>query len=503
MRKRFDPQLTLGTVLISDVELPLRSRDELPPILGTLQYIFGNADLNESIFKILEKKICDGKKKTGRTGMDLWHVLVLAVIRHGMGINWDTLELMANDFALVRGILGVHNPVSDMNKSLKITFNRQSVIDNVSLLDDALIHDINMLIVDAGHKIVNKKKAEEPLVLELKTDSYVLETNVHFPTDLNLLWDSMRKCLDMVGKLAKASGISYMPGWREIKSYRLKLKSLFRRTTVQVFNGRSEKMKIQLVNEYIEQSRKLVTDCNALMKSLETTTNKKIKAIVKQLNEYCTYASKFDNQIERRLINKEVIPAEEKVFSIFEPDTEWITKGKLNKQVELGHLLLVTTDQHQLIVDYKVMEDEKDPAQVPPLMERIKENFKGIKICSHSFDKGFYSKTNKEAVKDAKVENVIMPKKGKLNKMQKEEESQLLFKQLRNAHSAVESNIHSIKCHGLARCMDKGTKHYKRTVGLSVLAYNLHIIGNTILADERKKQDILEKQRERYQRKAA
>ena len=107
MRKRFDPQLTLGTISISDVELPLRSRDELPPILAALQYIFVTAELNEKIFAKLEQRICEGKKKTGRTGMDLWHILVLAVVRHGTNNNWDTLELMANDSALVRGILGV------------------------------------------------------------------------------------------------------------------------------------------------------------------------------------------------------------------------------------------------------------------------------------------------------------------------------------------------------------------------------------------------------------
>ena len=263
------------------------------------------------------------------------------------------------------------------------------------------------------------------------------------------------------------------------------------------------KKRKELVNEYIGESRELTTRCTALIKSLEKSGNQTIMDISGMLEKYSAYATKFADQIERRLIKKEVIPAEEKVFSIFEPDTEWITKGKLNKQVELGHLLLVTTDQHQLIVDYKVVENEKDPAQVPPLMERVKENYKGIKISSHSFDKGFFSYTNKEAVRDAKVENVIMPKKGKPNKLDKEEESRLLFKQLRNAHSAVESNIHSIKCHGLARCMDKGNKHYKRTVGLSVMAYNLHIIGNALIAIERKKQDILEKQRERYQRKAA
>ena len=96
MRQRFEQQMSLRTVAISDIKFPLRSRDELPPVLMALQYIFVTPALNEKVFELLEKKICKGKKKTGRKGMGLWHILVLAVVRHACGTNWDTLETWAN-----------------------------------------------------------------------------------------------------------------------------------------------------------------------------------------------------------------------------------------------------------------------------------------------------------------------------------------------------------------------------------------------------------------------
>lgn len=77
-------------------------------------------------------------------------------------------------------------------------FSYQNIIDNIKLIDEPLLQQINQLVVDAGHKLVKKKEAE---ILSLKTDSYALETNVHFPTDFNLLWDSLRKCLDVIGRL--------------------------------------------------------------------------------------------------------------------------------------------------------------------------------------------------------------------------------------------------------------------------------------------------------------
>ncbi len=81
-----------------------------------------------------------------------------------------------------------------------------------------------------------------------------------------------------------------------------------------------------------------------------------------------------------------------------------------------------------------------------------------------------------------------MPKKGRLNKEEKQRESEKQFKQLRYAHSAVESNINMLEHHGLNRCADKGLHGYKRYVGLSVLAYNLHILGNCLVTQEKQKE---------------
>src|SRR5206468_10747708 len=125
---------------------------------------------------------------------------------------------------------------------------------------------------------------------------------------------------------------------------------------------------------------------------------------------------------------------EEKIFSIFEEHTEWLTKGKLNKKVELGNLLLVTTDSHQFIVDYKVMDKQWYASQAEGLCEHIKKNFPAKKIYSHSFDKGIWSKDNHATLKEAAIEQVILPKKGKHNKEDKARESSPTFKKLRNAH---------------------------------------------------------------------
>jgi IS5 family transposase len=495
MRKRFEQQMNLRTVAISDVKFPLKSRDELPSVLKGLQYIFITPGVNEKVFQLLEEKICSGKKKTGRKGMDLWHILVLAVVRHACGTNWDTLETWANYHELVRRVMGVH--ATAFIEDEKIEFHYQNILDNVSLLDEALLRDINKLVVDTGQRIVKKKDDEAP---KLKSDSYSLETNIHFPTDLNLLWDSVRKCLDMIEKLRE---MTTLKGWRKIKNLRKKLKSIFRTTSQHVFKGKDEHQKKQHVKEYLKQARMLEARVAELIKHppMVAGSEKKILLVIMVLEKYKKYVTKFTDQIERRLLKGEVIPAEEKIYSIFEEHTEWISKGKLNKKAELGHLLLITTDQYQFIVDYIVMEKQKDPSQVNSLCERIKEIFPGNKVYSHSFDKGFWSKENLAILQEAAIEQVILPKRGRHNKEDKARESGATFKKLRNAHSAVESNINMLEHHGLDRCMDKGLQNYKRYVGLSVLAYNLHILGNALkakeLAEEAKREKL------RLQRAAA
>jgi len=191
------------------------------------------------------------------------------------------------------------------------------------------------------------------------------------------------------------------------------------------------------------------------------------------MDYYVEMLVKHIDLLELRVIKGETIPHEEKVFSIFETYTEWINKGKQHKSVELGKNVQVTSDQYHLIIDFKIMENEVDKSTVILLADRILSKYK---VGSWSFDKGFHTKINKELL-SLFINDLIMPKKGKLNKSEQLEEHTKKFKKLRNKHSAVESNINALECRGLDRCPDKGYEHFKRYVALGVCAYNLHRIG--------------------------
>lgn len=310
----------------------------------------------------------------------------------------------------------------------------------------------------------------------LKTDSFVAESNVHFPTDYNLLWDSARKCIDMVTKLQERHNLS---GWRKIKNWRGDLKNKMRALGRASASGGKDKQK------RLEGScKKYLDKAKALFAKLEKEkpgfpqTELTDWVIVLELGRFMELLEKHIDLLERRVLKGERIPHDEKMFSIFEQYTEWVTKGKMRPNVELGKKVAITTDQFNLIVDYRIMEHQSDSEIVPDLAQQV---FSGHEVESWSFDKGFWSKGNKEILRK-NVEILVLPKKGRCNKAEHEEERSPRFLKLRNKHSAVESNVNELEHRGLDRCPDKGYHNFRRYVGLSVSAFNLKKIGDQLIA---------------------
>ncbi len=156
MRKRFEYQLQLGQTPIEQIEFPLKSRDELPPILVGLQWIFLTPEVNEEIFQALEQKVQGDKQQTGRPGMDLWHILVLGITRIGLDCDYDRLEHNANYDTLLREILGVA-PVKDGGRS----FHQKTLSQNVCHVDEELLGRINAIVVSHGRNEFKKKTTEK------------------------------------------------------------------------------------------------------------------------------------------------------------------------------------------------------------------------------------------------------------------------------------------------------------------------------------------------------
>jgi len=179
MRERFDLQMKIGQTAISEIYVDPKSKNALDHLIVALKEIYCNKEYNEKIFRIIEKYMPKVNNHNGRPGMNLWTIFVLGQVRMCLGYSYDMLHHQANNDRLLRQLLGI----VDEYELERFTFEYQNIYDNVSKLSEPMLLEINDVIVSFGHKEVFKKK--ENTALHLKTDSFVVESNVHFPTDYN------------------------------------------------------------------------------------------------------------------------------------------------------------------------------------------------------------------------------------------------------------------------------------------------------------------------------
>jgi len=474
MRNRFEQQLSIGQRPIEATPISAKCKDALEELLAALKAIYCNKEYNEKIFCTLENSLSKNKKKTGRKGMDLWQIFVLAQVRLCIGASYDRLHNLANNHFALRFLMGVECEYGFK----RIDFEYQNIYDNVTMLSDELICELNAIVIEFGHSEVFKKKGTT--ALHLKTDSFVVESNVHFPTDYNLLWDCAHKCLHTVSKFLKK--YENIEGWRKIDNWVYEIKGLMRelgKASSSGGKGKEDRV-VTAAKDYLKKSNALLLKLENELPNLPLHDMGDMSFII-TIEHFMLLMEKHIDLVDRRIIKKETIPHSEKLFSVFETYTEWVKKGKTRPNVELGKKLSITTDQFNLIVDHQLMDDEQDRDIVVALADRLLAKYN---IDSWSFDKGYWNKDNKQLLQ-LEIPKVIMPKLGKRTKDENDEENSRLFKRLKNKHSVIESNINELEHRGLDRCPDRGILHYTRYISLGVCAYNLKKIGHHILEQER------------------
>lgn len=488
MRRIRDDQMKIGEVAVSKIALDVRSRDEIPKLLMGLQHIYCTPEIREQVFAILEEIIPPKtSKKNGRHGMDLWNILVLGTIRLNCDWDYDKLREMADNHKTLRQMLG--HGIEEEDKRYPL----QTLKDNVSLLTPVVLDRINQVVVHSGHKLVCKKKDES---LRGRCDSFVVETDVHYPTDINLLLDAVRKVIRLIGVLCSEVGIT---GWRQSHHNILTVKKAYRkvqqlkRSTSQDSDKKAdrERLIVEAHQDYVVLSKGFVDKAEMTIAEIrDKGLGIKTEAALQEIEGYTKHAWRQMDQITRRVVRGERITHEEKVFSIFEQHTEWISKGKAGVPQELGLRVGLVEDQHQFILHHRVMEKETDDKVAVAMIRKTQENFPELKMCS--FDKGYHSPANRIDLGQM-LEKAILPKKGRLTLKEKEVEGSEEFIRMRRRHSAVESAINALENHGLDKCPDHGIYGFKRYVALAVLGRNLQNLGDIIQQKELKRQARREK----------
>jgi len=486
-------QFELGQVDISKIKIDINSRDQIPQILLGLQQLYNDKDILEEAFCILEDEVItkrDVQKNNGRAGMNLWQILVMGILRLNNNWDYDHLENMVNSHQEIRLMLGI-------TSWDKFRFKRKTIINNFKLISAEAFDRISDLVVKVGHRLLEVEDED----LKTRVDSFVVETNVKHPTDSNLLMDAARKIFHVVFWLRSFLNLDIGHSKNELKE----IKKLFNKIRkMRHSNSKNDKIKRKREDEIKAAHQVFLEKIQELLNKVQTTfsdlpdylfNEEVVTQKVSELSGYLDYAVYHIDLITRRVLQGKTISHHEKIFSIFEYYTRWIVKGKAKAPVELGLRVAVMDDQYGFIlhsgVMYKSVEEQILESSIDNLTtsqitdEKITLSFtkeatrKHKNIDSVSFDKGFYTPATKACLKET-VNELILPKKGKLSEKDKDEQASAYFVEGRQKHAGIESCIHALENHGLDVCPDKGLKAFKRYVSCAILARNLQVLGSHI-----------------------
>lgn len=490
MRKVENIQLMFGQVDISTITFDLRCRDEIPKLLMGLQHIYCTPELKEEVFGILEEVIPPGVRlDTGRPGMELWKVLVLGTLRLNCDWNYDKLQDIANNHKTLRQMLG-HGLVDE-----EYSYPLQTLKDNVSLLTVEVLKKINQVVVKAGHTVVRKKNDEG---LAGRCDTFVVLTDVHFPTDITLLWDAIRKVITLLAGLCAQCDLSiwrqYGYQLRQIKKHLYQvMKAKRRRATSPKKRAEFEAAVKAAQQSYLELAEHMLAKAEQTLPLLYERQVSRLS--VQMVTHYQTAARQLIDQVRRRVMEGETIPHAEKIFSLFEEHTEWICKGKAGVPQELGKRVGIIEDRTGFILNHVVLNHETDEKIALAFVRETKELYPALHSCS--FDKGFWTPRNLRELEQL-LDLVILPKKGRLSAADQVREESPVFRLGRKRHAAVESGISALDNHGLDRCRDHGFSGFCRYVSLAIVARNIQKLGHLLQQKEFKRQQRKERYRQTY-----
>jgi len=410
----------------------------------------------------------------GRPGMDYWAILVLGAVRLGCNLDYDKLQNLAEEHRSLRNIMGVAGWDDEQS------FDWRCIRDNVCSLLPETIERINHMIVAEGHRLVPEATKA------VRGDSFVVATNIHYPTDSSLIGDGLRLIVPLAVQLASLVGVD---GWRQnkhlLRAVKKQLRVIHR---IAASKGRDYQNRLKdayqtlldQTDRILERSLKLLDPAFLIISPGEHAND--VNMLRGKLRELLIKTIQVCDVARRRVIQGETIANDEKLFSLFEPETQLIIRGKSPNPIEFGHRVLVIEDAAGFVCHYTVMpRGAVDREVVVGEMKQLQERLCG-RIERASFDRGFHSPENQVELTKL-VAHACLPKPGVHQAEQQEREATVEFREARRKHAGIESAIGALQSgNGLERCRDRTFGGFCRYVGLGILGRNLHVLGKLLLA---------------------
>jgi IS5 family transposase len=244
---------------------------------------------------------------------------------------------------------------------------------------------------------------------------------------------------------------------------------------------------LRITGQVVSNARQVVEQTKSI-EGIDVVAGLVIDQLRQQITSYCDLGGRVIDQTRRRVIDGEVVPSEQKVYSIFEPHTDLIKRGKAQKPVEFGHKVFLAESAQGLITDYRVLKgNPADSDQVEGSLERHQQTFHHPPEW-YAADRGLHSAANVQRCQQAEVDLVCIPQRGGQKTAEQEAlERSPKFKQGQRFRAGIEGRISVLfRGRGMKRCRAKGRERFEMLVGAAVLANNLMRIAQ-LLEDQKPK----------------
>lgn len=444
-------------------DLKLQFEKELWALNPELAVIDTILNTHPEIFEMVRQDVTMGQadKGTGRQDMPTVEQIVRAAIYKEMkNLTYRELEYAQHDSRLCAIFIKIDERKPFSFKAY------QKYISRIS--GDSL----NKMLV-----AINKIGMEEGIEdgRSIRTDSTVIETNIHYPTNNSLTWDCM-KTIDRLLKKLKETGVEI-----KVRSYKKQAKkNLYKINNTKSKEKREEEFKkqLKLFRSSINQAER------ALNAPLPGTMSEWLEsqAIIKALRDLLPKAEKVYDISWRHEILGESVPNKDKIFSIYEDHTDIIVKGK--REVEFGHKVNLATGRSNLILDCRILAgNPADSAIYTGVLDNIHANY-GIVPRDVVTDGGYASKNNARSAQEKGIINIVFNKiTGSLKNIVRSTNIETRLKKWRSGIEAVISNLK--RGFELFRCEWKTRERFDAKVYWNVIAYNIRVMTGAYLAKMR------------------
>jgi IS5 family transposase len=436
-----------------------------------LQVISDFLDDQKDMIEQVRRDLTRGLKKagTGRSGLtpqQVFRSLVLMRVK-----NWHYRELrerIADGYTL-RQFTDFYCQSVPRHDAFHRGFNR---------LTPATLAAINDLVVRAAVDLDLEDGQK------LRVDTTVVQTDIHHPTDNTLLWDVVRVITRLVNRLAAALQRRRIKGFRDrTRSARRRMYEIQRMTTRQRHEQQTGKYRelIGIVEEVVDSARTAIENTGKT-RGKDMLADLAIAETRKEIEHFCSLGSRVVDQSRRRVLNGEQVPNAEKIYSIFEPHTDLIKRGKVQTPIEFGHKVFLAESAQGLITQYQVLDGNPvDEQHVAASLEDHKRTF-GHAPELYGSDRGFFSERNVTSCKQGGVKVVCIPQRGGTKAPEREAyEKSAEFKDGQRFRAGIEGRISVLfRGRGMKRCLAEGRERFELWVAAAVLANNLMKIASLL-----------------------